>query len=161
MKYILMIYFLFFQLAWADVDRMDMWYHQPSKTVYLGDGLCVHPDARESLCIPNAFSKYSHEVVDSVPQETWVAFQEQAREAERRVILTEPLPQETLDILFHKPSQTKYLGEDLCVRHDTEEYLCLPNAVSKYSREVMDSIPQETWAAFQEQVSQADYRVVR
>ena len=155
MKYILMIFFLFFQLAWADVDRMDMWYYQPSKTVYLGDGLCVHPDARGSLCISNAVSKYSREVVDSVPQETWIAFQEQAREAEKRVILTEPLPQETLDILFHKPSQTKYLGEDLCAHYNTEEYLCLPNAIYKYSREVATSVPQEVWEAFQKQVSQA------
>ena len=150
-----MIYFLFFQLAWADVDRMDMWYHQPSKTVYLGNGLCVHPDARGSLCISNAVSKYSREVASSVPQDMWEAFQKQASGAERRVILTEPLPQETLDILFHKTSQTEYIGEDLCARYNTEEYLCLPNAIYKYSREVANSVPQEVWEAFQKQVSQS------
>ena len=93
MKYILIIFFLFFQLAWAGVDKE-----------------------------PNTG--------------TW-------------------------DILFHKLSQTQYLGEDLCVRYDTEEYLCLPGAISKSSDEVVDSVPQDVWEAFRKQVGQVDYTVVK
>ena len=166
MKYILITFCLFFQLAWASVDKelntgtLDILFHKPSQTKYLGEDLCARYDTEEYLCLPDAVSKISYEVVDSVPQDVWEAFREQVSQVDYRESI---IPGETLDILFHKPSQTKYLGEGLCarydVRHDTEEYFCLPGAISKSSYEVMDSVPQDVWEAFQKQISALDYRV--
>ncbi len=184
MKYILIIFFLFSQLTWAVLQEqanqtnyraivgeshetlLDILFHKPSQTKHLGENLCELHDTEEYICLPNAISKPSYEVVDSVPQDVWVAFQEQVSQADYRAIVGEP-HETLLDILFHKPSQTKHLGENLCERHDTEEYICLPNAISQPSYEVVDSVPQDVWVAFQEQVStsqeqanQADYRAI-